>query len=79
MGNDVFITKMRQSKITTAMVFFLLPWFAFLGHEEDILEHLDTVQVSEKIEQSDLSKYLITFVFLCIFDSNRYYLFKNLI
>ena len=29
-------------------VFSLLPWFAVLDHKEDILEHLDTVQVSQK-------------------------------
>jgi hypothetical protein len=28
-------------------VFFLSLWLAVLGHEEDILEHLDTVQVSQ--------------------------------
>ena len=28
-------------------VFFLSIWLPVLGHEEDILEHLDTVQVSQ--------------------------------
>ena len=28
-------------------VFFLSLWLAFFCHEEDILEHVDTVQVSQ--------------------------------
>jgi hypothetical protein len=31
----------------TQQAFFLSLWLAGFGHEEDILEHLDTVQVSQ--------------------------------
>ena len=36
-------------------VFFLLPQFAVLDHHEDVLEHLDTVQVSEETLEFVLS------------------------
>ena len=39
------------SRITTIM-FFLPLWFGVLDDVEDILEHLETVQVSEKTRES---------------------------
>ena len=37
----------------------LLLWFAVCDHVEDIFEHLDTVQVSEKIRESIFIKILL--------------------
>ena len=48
LGNVVIINKLTATHII---------WLAVLGPEEDILEHLDKVQVSEKVEHSELSKY----------------------
>ena len=39
--------------------FSLLLWFAVLDDVEDILEHLDTVQVSENTRESVLIKILV--------------------
>ena len=44
-------------KTGTVRLLSLLPWFAVLDHEEDILADLDTVQVSEKTGDTVLPKY----------------------
>ena len=36
----------------TGGVFSVLPWSAVLGREEDIMELLDTLQVSDKTRES---------------------------
>ena len=42
-----FFSSQYDSSNDADDVFFLSLWLAVLGHEEDILEHLDTVQVSQ--------------------------------
>ena len=56
--------------MTLPMDLPLLHWYAVLGHEDEILERLDTVQVSRKIWESVGIRYsrLTILYVLCISD-----------
>jgi hypothetical protein len=45
----------------------LLPWFAVLGQEDDFLEHLYTVQVSQTTRESFLAKDIYLRLFKLMF------------